>query len=80
MIFRHLSGVTLCQEVLSPVYVGLSPNTTQPSPSPPSFPRTRGVEPKYPVPTLKKIGWGTLTRHTVALAVFGVLVATGMLV
>lgn len=32
------------------------------------------------VPTLKRIGWGTLTCNAVALAVFGVLVATGVLV
>lgn len=30
------------------------------------------------VPTLKRIGWGTLTCNAVALAVFGVLVATGV--
>lgn len=43
------------------------------------FPLTRGVEPKCTVPTEKKIGWGTLACHAVALAVFGVLVATGVL-
>ena len=44
-----------------------------------AFPRRRGVEPKCTVPTLKKIGWGTLICNAVALAVFGVLVATGVL-
>ena len=43
------------------------------------FSLTRGVEPKCTVPTEKKIGWGTLACHAVALAVFGVLVATGVL-
>lgn len=41
---------------------------------------SRGALNKYSVPMLKKIGWGTLTCHAVALAVFGVLVATGVFV
>lgn len=40
----------------------------------------RGALNKCTVPTLKRIGWGTLTCHAVALAVFGVLVATGVFV
>lgn len=41
---------------------------------------SRGALNRCTVPMLKKIGWGTLTCHAVALAVFGVLVATGVLV
>lgn len=41
---------------------------------------SRGALNKCAVPTLKRIGWGTLTCNAVALAVFGVLVATGVLV
>lgn len=40
---------------------------------------SRGALNKCAVPTLKRIGWGTLTCNAVALAVFGVLVATGVL-
>lgn len=41
---------------------------------------SRGALNKRTVPMLKKIGWGTLTCHAVALAVFGVLVSTGVFV
>lgn len=41
---------------------------------------SRGALNKCSVPTVKKIGWGTLTCHAVALAVFGMLVATGVFV
>jgi hypothetical protein len=41
---------------------------------------SRGALNKCAVPTLKAIGWGTLICNAVALAVFGVLVATGVLV
>lgn len=35
---------------------------------------------KCAVPTLKRIGWGTLICNAVALAVFGVLVSTGVFI
>lgn len=41
---------------------------------------SRGAFDRCTVRTLKAIGWGPLTCHAVALAVFGVLVATGVLV
>lgn len=40
----------------------------------------RGAFNRCTVRTLKAIGWGTLTCNAVALAVFGVLVATGVFV
>lgn len=63
-----------------PSHVGLSPLILNLDIADAPFPLTRGVEPKCTVPTEKKIGWGTLACHAVALAVFGVLVATGVFV
>jgi len=40
---------------------------------------SRGAFDRCTVSTLKVIGWGTLTCNAVALPVFGVLVATGVL-
>ena len=62
-----------------PAHVGLSPLILNLDIADAPFPLTRGVEPKCTVPTEKKIGWGTLACHAVALAVFCVLVATGVL-
>lgn len=74
MNFRQPAGVIAGQEAFSRTR-GVEPLDIADAP----FPLTRGVEPKCTVPTEKKIGWGTLACHAVALAVFGVLVATGVL-
>lgn len=74
MNFKRLGGFSAGRQVFSRIR-GVEPLDIADAP----FPLTRGVEPKCTVPTEKKIGWGTLACHAVALAVFGVLVATGVL-
>lgn len=78
MNFRQPAGVIAGREVFSHTR-GVEPPHSQPGHRGRPFSHTRGVEPKCTVPTEKKIGWGTLACHAVALAVFGVLVATGVL-